>query len=146
MCVSVGWHRRVKCVKKAFPDISAALKHISGKHPTRLDRAWYQECGDRWYEETRVWICKVKSIRQMDQGNASTRKKQYLEFLMLGKQCIRIISKNCEKVNPRQMLEDLSFKSECSFLRNAESLLILEFNIRDQFHCHLLLSVSCVPN
>ena len=60
----------------------------------------------------------------MEQGNARARKKQYLEFLMLLKQCIRIISKNCEKVNPRQMLEDLSFKNECSFLRNAESFFI----------------------
>ena len=99
----------VKCGKKTFPGVRTALKHINGKHPARLDRAWYQECGDRWNEETRVWICKVKSIRQMEQGNARAKKKQYLEFLMLGKQCIRIISKNCEEVNPRQMLEDLSF-------------------------------------
>ena len=91
----------VKCGKKTFPGVRRALEHINGKHPARL-------CGDRWYEETRVWICKVKSISQMEQGNARARKKQYLEFLMLGKQCIRIISKNCEEVNPRQMLEDLS--------------------------------------
>lgn len=38
----------------------------------------------------------------MEQGNLRTTKNQYLEFLILGEQRIRNMSKNnCEKVNPR---------------------------------------------
>lgn len=134
--------------QQGFPWYRSSPEANNWKASNQVDRAWYQVCGDRWHEEPRVWICKVKSIRQMEQGNTRARKKQYLEFLMLGKQYIGIISKrNCEKVNPRQMLEDFNFlKIECSSLRKAESLLILQFNIRSQSYSYLLLNAYCVPN
>lgn len=114
---SVGWHRRVKCGEKAFPGLSTAEAY-KWKASNQVKQSLVSECGDRWYEETRESRFASEIYQADGARQCKSEKKQYLEFLMLGKkQCIRIISKNCEKVNPRQMLllEDLSFKNECSF-------------------------------
>lgn len=108
---------------------------IDGKMSSQVVRAWYQAC---------VGTGGMRSLKSgFTKGNSSGRwSSATQEWGRTSKMCWVPYAKraahwNCERVHPRQMLEDFIFKKGGIIFRKGR-ILILELNVKDWRDCYHL--------